>query len=317
MTGLESVAGAAAAKSVGGVAGKALKSGGLETAALLEEAKGSKELQHAAKQRAHRLAVRETFMNKLFAPLAKLVNMKADYFDGDEFAEDMAQKTAHLGEDDIVAPKANVAAQAMQGLGISLDEPDLKEMYLNLLATASTKGRDHQAHPAFAGIIRQLAGEEASALVPILAPGSRPMCRIHRVTPGQEGNAIVFNHYLNVAGLGIAAAEPAKLAAWVDNWARLGLVEAAYDRFLTAEKIYDWIESDPLFSSLKAQSAAAAAASPEVPGHLWGYDRGFLSPTAFGVMFRDAVMSFETPGALLGEQSDPPDDENVPVGDSA
>ncbi len=96
--------------------------------------------------------------------------MKADYFDGDEFAEDMAQKTAHLGEDDIVEPKANVAAQAMQGLGFSLDEPDLKEMYLNLLATASTKGRDHQAHPAFAEIIRQLTSEEASALVPIPEP---------------------------------------------------------------------------------------------------------------------------------------------------
>ncbi len=66
MTGLEPAAGAAAKGAVD-AAGKALKSGALETAALLEEAKGSKELQHAAKQRAHRLAVRETFMNKLFA----------------------------------------------------------------------------------------------------------------------------------------------------------------------------------------------------------------------------------------------------------
>lgn len=297
MTGLEPAG--AAAKGVADVASKALKSGELETAALLEEAKGSKELQHAAKQRAHRLAVRETLMNKLFSPLAKLVNMKADYFDGDEFAEDMARKTAHLGEDDIVAPKANVAGQAMQGLGFSLDEPDLKEMYLNLLATASSKGRHDRAHPAFAEIIRQLTSEEASALAPILAPGSRPMCRIHRTNTGQEGNIVVINHYLDVTGLGIAPVEPPRLAAWVDNWVRLGLVEAAYDRFLTAENIYDWIDADSLYKNLKAQADAAAATNPSTPGHTWGYDRGFLSPTAFGLQFRDAVMSFETPAPFI------------------
>lgn len=302
MTGFEPAAGAAAKATVD-AAGKALKSGAIETASLLEEAKGSKELRHAARQRAHRLAVRETFMNKLFAPLARLVNMKADYFDGDEFAEDMARKTAHLGEDRIVEPKANVAAQAMQGLGFSLDDPDLKEMYLNLLATASTKGRDHQAHPAFAEIIRQLTSEEASALVPVLAPGSRPMCRMHKTTSGQEGSTPIINHYLNLTALGITPTEPAKLAAWVDNWVRLGLVEAAYDRFLTAENAYEWVESDRLYGRLTAQAAAVSTANADAPDISIGYDRGFLSPTAFGMQFRDAVMSFEAPSPLAEEQA--------------
>ena len=64
----------------------------------------------------------------------------------------------------LVAPKASLAAPAMQQLGFSLDEPALKEMYLNLLATASDNRSNSAAHPSFVEVIKQLSAEETQIL---------------------------------------------------------------------------------------------------------------------------------------------------------
>lgn len=293
MTGSDPFAAGAAAKGAAEAVGKALGASDLETAALLEEAKGSKELQHAAQQRAHRIAVRETLLTKMYSPIAKLLNMRADYFDGNQFAEDMAVKTEGFAESEIVPPRASVAAQAVQGLGFSLDEPDLKEMYLNLLATASHATRSEHAHPAFAGIIGQLSSEEAVALGQILGPEPITMCRIHRTIPPSPGNSVIVNHFVNVDALGITVSRPQQFSVWVDNWVRLGLVEAVYDRFLTAEGVYDWVESDMFYVALK--NAFQESDSPNAGKSVLGYDQGFMKRTEFGAQFYKAVMDFETP----------------------
>lgn len=274
-------------------ANKAMKSGPMETAAILEAAKGSKELEYAGKQRAYRIAVREAFISKLFSPIARMVNMRADYFDGDGFAEDMARKTRHLDESEIVAPRANIAAQAVQGLGFSLDEIDLKEMYLNLLATASDSSRSNQAHPAFAEIIRQLTSEEAACLGLILSPKAVPMVRLHRSSGRSEGNAIVVNHFIDVKKLGIHVESPQQFSTWVDNWVRLGLVYVVFDRYLTAENSYSWVEADPFYTSLS--KALQDTERPEGDEYVLGFDRGYMQQTDFGGQFYGAVMDFEAP----------------------
>ncbi|WP_191563457.1 DUF4393 domain-containing protein [Janibacter melonis] len=276
-----------------GAVEKATKASELETAALLEEAAGSKEMKHAAKQRAHRIAVRETFLTKLFSPLAALVNLRSDYFDSD-FSDDLAAKLGHLSEDEIAAPKASVAAPAIMGLGFSLDDPDLKEMYLNLLATASEKSRSSLAHPAFAEILRQLTGEEAAALVPILSTDAVAACRIHSGREGELGVSTVLTHLIDASGLGIKVESPGTLAMWIDNWVRLGLIYVAYDRSLVEANAYDWIDEDPFYLSLKSIKQAGSEESGWT-NLTWSYSRGVLRRTNFGATFHSAVMSFETP----------------------
>ena len=57
----------------------------------------------------------------------------------------------------------------MEALGDSLEEPNLKEMYLNLLAASSTATRSRDVHPSFVDTIRQLDSDEAGLLSTFLS----------------------------------------------------------------------------------------------------------------------------------------------------
>lgn len=207
----------------------------------------------------------------------------------------MAKKTAHLDEADITEPKPNVAAQAMQGLGWSLDESELKEMYLNLLATASTRELMDHAHPSFAEIIRQLTAEEANALQVLRSVQIAAMCRITRPAGGAEGSAHVAHHILNWVFNG-SPLPSSKSALWVNNWARLGLVEFSYLEHLTAPGHYDWMDIHVELTALRDQAKE---------GETYAYDKGYVRLTPFGARFLSVVSDFELPpGTAADSEAD-------------
>jgi hypothetical protein len=63
--------------------------------------------------------------------------------------------------DRVVPPKAIVAAPAIEALRYAGSEPPLRDMYVNLLATAMDAKTAESAHPAFVDIIRQMTPDEA------------------------------------------------------------------------------------------------------------------------------------------------------------
>ena len=77
-------------------------------------------------------------INSVLLPVAA-VNFafdKARIYFTERFPADMAQKAASIPPEAVVEPKASVAGPALQGLAFCHEEEDLKEMYLNLLASA-------------------------------------------------------------------------------------------------------------------------------------------------------------------------------------
>lgn len=111
---------------------------------LLELAKDSPSMQDAAEHYARRIAIKQKVLLKLYQPLAKWVGESRDYLGG-EFIADMSAKIADVPEEHLTSPPPAVAVPAMQGLGYSLGEPELKEMYLNLLALASDDRHTQEA----------------------------------------------------------------------------------------------------------------------------------------------------------------------------
>lgn len=61
----------------------------------------------------------------------------------------------------LVPPKAIVAGPVLESLRFACGEPTLREMYINLLATAMDIDTASKAHPSFVEIIRQLTPDEA------------------------------------------------------------------------------------------------------------------------------------------------------------
>jgi hypothetical protein len=81
---------------------------------------------------------------------------KARFYFNNFFQTDIKAATADIPEEDLIEPKPSIAAPALQALAFAHEEPDLKDLYLKLLACAMDSRNSSKAHPAFVEIIRQL-----------------------------------------------------------------------------------------------------------------------------------------------------------------
>lgn len=126
MSGPELVVGSAIAKAAATTGEHLLEEHKSISAALQDAAKDTPALQVAAETYAKRLALREEFLYRLFLPVARLVGVRAQYFEA-QFAQDLAAKTAEIPDEQMVSPRPIVAAPAIEALGYSLDEPELKK----------------------------------------------------------------------------------------------------------------------------------------------------------------------------------------------
>ena len=287
MTGSEIAAAGAVVKGAAS-AGKALQGGEKEQALILEAAKGSSGYVAAGVARGDRLAAKQLAINKLLSPLFWFAGYRRDYFESGQFAEDLAEKLDSVSEDDLTSPSPVVAAKAMEGLSYSLDEPDLKQMYLNLLGTASSRQRQGDAHPSFAEVIRQLSAQEASLLPQFLQNlAGEPAVEV-RARNETGGFITLERHVVEIKT--VQTEQQVIIPNWpvfVDNWTRLGLVEADYTSHRAAEGAYDFIEHRAEYVRHRDR-----ADLPE--GFSVTFEKGLLRATNFGLRFREAVTSATT-----------------------
>lgn len=292
MTGLEGVAAAAAAKAtteVVKVGSEAIKADRelrkAERLALLEEVKNSQGFKDAAAVRGKKLAVREQMGLALFAPLARMFRIRQDYFEAD-FATDFAERIADVPEENLQPPKPSVAGPAMEGLGYSLDEPELKQLYLELLARAADDRSADLAHPSFAEVIRQMTSEEAALLKRFrwTAGQQSPMVSLKLHKAGGTGSKTIATNVIDYRDLATGQILwDEKIPVYLDNWQRLGLVELVDGTYLTADGMYDWVEGRP------EKAAVDRIAARQAEPHETEVDKGVVRVTNFGALFARAV----------------------------
>jgi hypothetical protein len=277
MTGGEIIAAGKAAQAIGK---KALGEDERTKDVLLRVAEGMPEMTAAARSMAARTAVKERVKLKLYQPFARMLGVSKTYFE-DTFPLEMGVKIANIPEENLITPLASVAVPALQGLSYTFEEPNLKELYLNLLTTASDDRRANQAHPAFAEIIKQLAPNETILLNKVLSTPVSASARAKNGYPSPPGGYIVLiSHLLPVVDetTGEPTEEP-QAPTWVDNWQRLGLINVGYDEYLTDDHAYDWVQTRPEYVRLAEQPDVTALS----------FDTGLIRTTDFGRQFFRAV----------------------------
>lgn len=282
MTGGEIIAGAAAAgKAIGAVGKQALGEDESTNAALLRIAENTPEMAAAARSKAARVAVKERIRLKLYEPFARMLGVSKAYFE-DAFPEEMAAKTASIPDENFVTPPANLAVPALQGLSYTFQDAELKELYLNLLATASDDRYAKLSHPAFAEIIKQLTPKEAKFLLDVLTGTANDTLSIVRIkkVDALDYFIILYTHLMNLLDDDQATIiEESDFPTWVDNWIRLGLITVSYTEFHAGQGVYDWVNSRPEYTRL--QDALDDGALK--------VDQGVLRATNFGSRFFRAV----------------------------
>lgn len=228
-------------------------------------------------------------INNVLLPLAAInfaFDKARNYFSG-QFQQDLAEKTASIPTEHIVEPKASIAGPTLQGLAFTHEEPNLKKMYLNLLATALDGRKAGFAHPAFVEIIRQLDCEEAKLIAEILrSDGPTPIVQTFHTLTDKQTYGKVYNllirHSLNLIDTATGKpVEDLRLPAMVDNWIRLGLVEVVYDRQISDPTKYAWAAQRP--EVIRMRQTLHSDAQPV------DFFRGVMQITDLGRQFASAV----------------------------
>jgi hypothetical protein len=233
-----------------------------------------------------------TAINNVLLPVAA-VNFgfaKArEYFDK-RFSDDFRDKAERIPPESVVEPKPSIAAPVLQGLAFSHDEPDLKELYLSLLASSMDSRNASLPHPAFAEVIRQLTSDEARLLRSVLNAPSLPIIEIRLVAEARSAWTPLLSPVIDFFDK--TTREPRilpRVPSMVDNWSRLGLVSTTFNRQAKADDEsdpYAWADRRPELLGLKTQH--------ELGDRKVIFVKGILLRTSFGKEFARAVGIIES-----------------------
>ena len=251
-------------------------------AKIVDLATDSPELREAGKTFAKSSLTLAKTIDNCLLPIAA-VNFAFDkareYFQS-KFQKDLEKMTEAIPPENLIEPKASVAAPALQGLAFSHEEPDLKTMYLKLLSTAMDGRKAEKAHPAYAEIIRQLTSDEARLLNDIIDHGQK----IPIVTLMEKNSLGIGTIRKNIISLiNVKTGEQMvipELPAMIDNWLRLGLVAVTYELRLLAKGSYDWVKTRPEYIALEKKTKRKVEIK-----------EGIMELTAFGRSFAEAISS--------------------------
>lgn len=257
---------------------------------LVKAAADSPEGKEAAKNLGQTAVTVTKLVNNVLLPVAA-VNFAFDrareYFQN-KFAVDLTTKTAKIPPEHVVEPKASVAGPALQGLAFAHEEPQLKDLFLELIASAMDGRKANTAHPAFVEVLKQLTGEEARLLRgPLTAQGMLPVVQIHVVASASDSSSLLFNHIGFTQAEDGSLVEIDMLAAMVDNWIRLGLVDVSYVTSavdLDGADPYGWFETHPLHTKAVAYAHGQGCGVKVVPGSMRATNFGQLFAKAVGMM---------------------------------
>lgn len=252
---------------------------------IIKTAGESPEAKQAAKNIGKTAVIITNTINNALMPLAA-INFafdKARAYFANRFQADLAERASTIPAEYIIEPKASIAGPTLQGLAFTHQEPSLKEMFLRLLATSMDERIADEAHPAFVEVIKQLNNSEADLIRGILiSPSPIAIAQIRTEINGEHGHTVILRHLLNLQNQNtLEQVENPRLAATIDNWMRLGLVEVEYGTYLTEKDAYDWVENRQEFIRLSQEYNDSTKKVK--------FEKGYIVRTEFGRQFAKAV----------------------------
>lgn len=238
-------------------------------------------IQPAAKQIGQTLETVSKTVNIALAPIKALVW-------GYEKIEDfittrVSEKLKNIPEENISTPPPQVAGPTIEALRYSGHDPNLRELYANLLATAMDKETVHKAHPGFVEIIKNLTSDEAILIQAFKDINQYPILDI-RVNFQSSGMGFItlYSNYSHINKV-VEIKQADLIPTYLNNLCRLGILEIPSDIHLSAPNTYEPLENALEWESLKELLK-------KEPNQKIGFERKVIKPTAFGRLFIENVV---------------------------
>lgn len=166
----------------------------------------------------------------------------------ESFEEDLRNKVVQIPDGFLQSPNLMIAGPTLEALKYTFDEESLRDMYVNLLASAMDVRKDDSVHPSYVEIIRQMNSLDA-VLFKFLS--SKPGY-IKAINPniGIKGTDSVY-----------VGAVPEWFIAWTPDvnifqtsaalirLSKLGIIELRFDR-ISGKDGYDELKCAPLLMQI-------------------------------------------------------------------
>ena len=183
---------------------------------------------------------------------------------------------------EIVEPSASIVGPALEHIRFRASEPEIQDLFANLIATAMDRRLKQRIFPNFVEILKQLTPDEAKILKYMRTATNCPVVDIYRHT--DKGRKLAYRRLTLVPR--DAGCEFTFLgASYLDNLARLGLIEFLPNGSSYVEDgTYAEVESHP-------EHAALRDALNDPPNGLSGtFERSGFLLTSLGFDFVQACV---------------------------
>lgn len=159
-------------------------------------------------------------LNVLLSPLEELRTTKYKH---QHLVQEMRSRVTDIPENKLKSLPLYISGPAMEGLRFAMDVPELREMYMGLLASAINADTAECVLPSYAGTIKQLSPDEARIIKALPKMGFyAPLVDVDIAQPGRRGS---ISRARNLSAIvHDAQCRCLKNAAlYIENLCRLGL----------------------------------------------------------------------------------------------
>jgi hypothetical protein len=175
----------------------------------------------------------------------------------------VAKKLENVPPDEIQPPKPHIGVPTIDALRYTGSEPDLADLYANLLATSMDRATAYTAHPGFVDIIKNMCPDEARIMRYLSKVHKYPLVDVRLVQRSDQTFHVTHRH-VSLLGVDSQCEHPPLASNYIDNLERLGLLEVRTDVRMSAEEPYKRIEEYPQVASILADLKKVEGKSVEV-----------------------------------------------------
>ncbi len=194
----------------------------------------------------------------------------------EELNQLVIEKLSNIPEENIVPPNARIAVPTLQNASIT-EDPDVRELYANLLANSMNRIVKNGIHPSYVDIINQLTPDEAKILNYLYKNKLVPTIGL-KVNKTTGGYLEVLHSFTNIAEL-CGCEDTNNYERHITNLTRLGLVKIPDGESLTDKSKYEALKNHPYITGQKRHLETLDQVSTVE------YTEGHIELTVFGINF--------------------------------
>lgn len=258
--------------------------GAAEQAMVLTNKAYDDTLAPAAKQVGRTLETVGMLINVVLSPIRDMV-FKGDLIQ-QAIERDLRERLLYVPEEKIITPPTYIAVPTIEALRYTLGIPELRELFMNLLATSMNSDTVNDAHPAFVEIIKQMNPIDAKLMQRFSIRQTFPIGTISLENKAGEGITLLHPYYVSDS----IDSDPEKLSVSIVNLERLGLVQIDQMAALVNKDLYNELRNHAYFLNAKAPKGYLASVNNGEEQSVV-FKEGIGGLTTMGITFTTACIT--------------------------